>query len=69
MSQSQQQFDTGRIDPDDHTASDHDSPDGDADDPATSTPGAHYTCRTHDDPHRARSRGLTAGPVVRTADE
>jgi hypothetical protein len=67
MSQTQQQYDTGRIDPDDHTASDNESPD--ADDPAATTPGAAYTCRTHDDPNRARSRGLTAGPVVRPIDE
>lgn len=69
MSQTQQQSDTGRIDPDEHTTSDHESADADADDPGTTTPGAHYTCRTHDDPGRARSRGLTAGPVVRPTDE
>jgi hypothetical protein len=67
MSQSQHQTDTGRIDTDDHTASE--TTDLGADDPATTAGGAHYTCRTHDDPRRARSRGLTAGPVVRVTND
>jgi hypothetical protein len=67
MSQSQHQIDTGRIDTDDHSAGE--PTDLTTDDPVTTAGGAHYTCRTHDDPNRARSRGLTAGPVVRTSDE
>lgn len=63
MSQSQHQTDTERID----TASE--TTELGTDDPVTTAGGAHYTCRTHDDPRRARSRGLTAGPVVRTTNE
>ncbi|MFC5366037.1 hypothetical protein [Salinirubrum litoreum] len=69
MSQSQHQIDTGRTDTDDHTAGEHEQTELGTDDPATTAGGAHYTCRTHDDPRRARVRGLTAGPVVRVTNE
>jgi hypothetical protein len=64
MSQTQHGTDAGRIDTDDRIDRDPDPTDTDP----TTTGGAHYTCRTHDDPCRARSRGLTAGPVVRTTE-
>jgi hypothetical protein len=63
MSQSKQHTDTGGIDTDEHTASDTETADN------ATTGGAYVTCRTCDDLRRARTRGLTAGPVVRSTDE